>query len=182
MASLLYLHGFASCGQGNKSTALKAYFGQGEVLAPDLPYAPEEAISFIEMLCKSHSISLLIGSSLGGFYATVVSERTGIPAVLLNPSVKPWQTLALYVGINRRFCDDVPFTFEFSYLEEMESVSVRPKNGKYLVLLQSDDEVLDFRIAAEHYKAHRVIVEYGGNHRFENITDYLSMIENFRNQ
>ena len=179
MPSLLYLHGFASCGRGQKSTALARYFGKENVFAPDLPYAPDEAIAYLDGLLASQHFDLLAGSSLGGFYATFLAEKYAHKAVLLNPSTRPYETLAPYVGEQRRFCDGERFSFEAAYLQQLNQYVATSEKGKYLVLLQSGDEVLDYRIAKRKYKNQRVIVEYGGNHRFENIEDYLSMIGNF---
>ena len=179
MFKILYLHGFASCGEGNKSKALVAYFGNENLLAPNLPYAPQEAIETLSTLISIENPSLLVGSSLGGYYATCLAEKFGIPAVLINPSCKPWDTLAEHVGWQERFCDGEKFEFKQVYLQQLERISIAPQRSRYLVLLQSEDEVLDYRIAKEQYKNHRVIVEYGGNHRFENIHEYLSMIESF---
>ena len=179
MAKILYLHGFASCGKGNKSLALQAYFGADNVIAVDLPPSPLDAINMIEEMLASSQYDLLIGSSLGGFYATYLAEKYQMKAVLLNPSTLPWETLAAYVGWQKRFCDDEMFEFKAIYLEQLKTLQCVPRKGVYLALLQSEDEVLDYTKAQSLYNTHKVIVEYGGNHRFENIDDYLSMIENF---
>ena len=176
---ILYLHGFASCGEGNKSSQLKRYFGEKNLLSPDLSPSPLDTIATIERLLKSENIDLIIGSSLGGFYATYLAEKYQMGAVLLNPSTQPWQTLAPYVGWQKRFCDEEVFEFKSVYLDQLKTLDVMPEKGKYLVLLQSEDEVLDYTKAQSLYNKHKVIVEYGGNHRFENIPDYMSMIENF---
>jgi len=180
MSKILYLHGFASCGEGNKSTELKKHFGEENLLSPDLPSSPFDAISEIETLLKSEKIALLIGSSLGGFYATYLAHKYQLKAILLNPSTEPWITLAPYVGWQKRFCDEEVFEFKSIYLEQLEMLAANPDKGTYLVLLQSEDEVLDYTKAQSLYNKHKIIVEYGGNHRFENIDDYLSMIEKFR--
>lgn len=180
MSKILYLHGFASCGEGNKSTEFKKYFGEETLLSPDLPASPFDAISVIEILLKANKIDLLIGSSLGGFYATYFAQKYQLKAILLNPSTEPWLTLAPYVGWQKRFCDEEVFEFKSIYLEQLETLAVIPDKGTYLVLLQSEDEVLDYTKAQSLYNKHKIIVEYGGNHRFENINDYLSMIEKFR--
>ena len=179
MSTILYLHGFGSCGEGNKSRGLGRYFGNEELLSPDLPYAPQEAIEMLSKLIAEERPSLLVGSSLGGFYATYLAEKFHIPAVLINPSCKPWETLAAYVGWQERFCDGEAFEFKQLYLEQLEKLFVLPQRSRYLVLLQSEDEVLDYRVAKAQYKKFKVMVEYGGNHRFENIHEYLSMIESF---
>ena len=176
---ILYLHGFGSCGEGNKSTLLKHYFGEENILSPNLPYAPFDAILYIETLFKSEQIDVVIGSSLGGFYASYFAEKYAMKAILLNPSTKPWETLAPYVGWQKRFCDDEIFEFKSSYLEALKTLEIEIRQGEYMVLLQSADEVLDYTKAQSLYNKHKVIVEYGGNHRFENIDAYMSMIEKF---
>ena len=181
MFKILYLHGFASCGEGNKSTILKRCFGADNVIAPDLPPSPIDAISVIDEILRSAKFDLLIGSSLGGFYTTYLAEKYQMQAVLLNPSTQPWETLASQVGWQKRFCDDEVFEFKSVYLEQLKTLQVVPDKGKYLLLLQSGDEVLDYTKAKSLYNRHKVIVEYGGNHRFENIEEYLSMIEKFIN-
>ena len=180
MLKILFLHGFSSCGRGNKSKMLKAYFGESGVIAQNLPYSPHEAIATLDKLIESEKIDLLVGSSLGGFYATYLAEKHRLKAVLLNPSTQPWETLAPYVGLQKRFCDDEPFEFKKTYIEELKSLQVLPLKGRYLVLLQSDDELLDYTKAQSLYNTHHVVVEYGGNHRFENIDVYMSMIRKFR--
>ena len=180
MSKILYLHGFGSCGEGNKSIELKRHFGLENVLSPDLPYAPLDAIIFIESLLKVENIDMVIGSSLGGFYATYIAEKYKMKAILLNPSTQPWQTLAPYVGWQNRFCDEEVFEFKATYLEQLKTLEVCVMYGNYMVLLQSEDEVLDYTKAQSLYNKHKIIVEYGGNHRFENIDEYMSMIEKFR--
>ncbi|MBT8343099.1 MAG: hypothetical protein KJO45_00095, partial [Sulfurovum sp.] len=98
MSKILYLHGFASCGEGNKSLLLKSYFGAHKVIAPDLPPSPIDAIDTIEEILESSKFNILIGSSLGGYYATVIAEKYRMKAILLNPSTQPWETLASYTG------------------------------------------------------------------------------------
>lgn len=179
MSKILYLHGFASCGEGNKSLALKSYFGTDNVIAPDLPPSPLDAIQMIEEILSATRFDVLAGSSLGGFYATYLAEKYRMKAILLNPSTEPWETLSAYVGWQKRFCDEVVFEFKAVYLEQLKTLQTVPEKGKYLLLLQSGDEVLDHTKAQSLYNTHKIIVEYGGNHRFENIDEYLSMIEKF---
>lgn len=179
-SKILFLHGFSSCGLGNKSSQLRAYFGNEEICSPNLPYSPFEAIQYLENVLKHEEIDLLIGSSLGGFYATYLAEKYGMKAVLLNPSTQPWETLAAYVGEQKRFCDEEVFDFKSTFLDEMKRLEVLPEVGQYLLLLQSEDELLDYTKAQSLYNTHKIIVEFGGNHRFENLDEYMSMIEKFR--
>ena len=182
MSKILYLHGFASCGEGNKSLLLKSYFGLENVIAPDLPPSPIDAIDMIQGILESTQIDILIGSSLGGYYATYLAEKYHMKAILLNPSTQPWETLAPYTGWQKRFCDEEVFEFKPIYLEQLKMLQTAPKNGRYLLFLQSGDEVLDYTKAQSFYNKHKIIVEYGGNHRFENLDEYLSMVEKFINK
>lgn len=182
MARILFLHGFASSGSGNKSAALKVWFGEGEVLAPDLPVAPGQSMALLESLLATEAFDLLVGSSLGGYYADCLNGRHAIPSVLINPSTRPFETLAPYVGEQRRWPAGPTFLWEACYLRELRAL-YRQRPGameRYLVLLQTGDEVLDYRLAMERYQGQQVMVEPGGNHRFENLHDYLPAIAAFR--
>jgi hypothetical protein len=141
-----------------------------------------DAIVLIEEILGSTKIDCLIGSSLGGFYATILAEKHGMKAILLNPSTQPWKTLAAYIGWQKRFCDEEVFEFKPVYLEQLKMLQTDPEKGSYLLLLQSGDEVLDYTKAQSLYNKHKIIVEYGGNHRFENLDEYLSMVAKFINK
>ncbi len=84
---ILYIHGFASCGDSNKTRLLKEHFK--DLLSPDIPVDPDEAISFLHKLIINNEVTMLIGSSLGGFYAAYFAEKFQIRAVLLKPSTQP---------------------------------------------------------------------------------------------
>ena len=179
---ILYLHGFASCGTSSKTKLLKAYFGKDEVLAPNLPIDPVEAIRFIKKQIIEHDIDLIIGSSLGGFYASYFCELLGIKTVLINPSTQPFITLTPFIGTNKHWCNNKPFEFTREHLKSLFEFAVgTPKNpALYLVLLQKGDELLDYSKAQDKYKGAHIIVQEGGNHRFENIDEYLETIKGFR--
>jgi len=179
---ILYLHGFASCGDSNKSQLLKSYFGEDQVLSPDLPTAPAEAISFIKKLIIEHEVSLIIGSSLGGYYASYFAELLRMKAVLINPSTEPFITLASFVGTNHYWCNGEAFEFTREDLKALfEFAIAKPVDPKrYLLLLQTGDELLDYKKAAEKYAGAKIIIEEGGNHRFENLKKYLKVIKEFK--
>ncbi|AZV46301.1 hypothetical protein C3L23_03135 [Nautilia sp. PV-1] len=177
----IYIHGFKSCGVGEKSKALKNYLNM-DVLTPNLPFSPKKAINFLEKLITPDTV--LIGSSLGGYYAIYLAEKYNLKAVLINPSLKPYKTLKSYVGIQYRYCDNKKFQWKKRYLKELKKYKTAPDKVEYLVLLQSGDEILHYKKTLKKFKKRqnaRVIVEYGGNHRFENIGDYLCLIKNFIN-
>ena len=178
---LLYIHGFASCGDSTKTRLLKAFFGEEKVLAPNIPVEPDQALAFLRQQIESQDITMLMGSSLGGFYATALGAEYGLNAVLLNPSVHPYRTLSPYVGENTFWCSGEPFEWKEIYLWQLARMAERMRlpETELLVLLQSGDELLDYTVAAEAFRAYDVIVEEGGNHRFENLGNYLEQIEVF---
>lgn len=180
MAKVLFLHGFASCGVGNKSQLLQRWFGADQVLTPDLPADPDAAIALAEGLLRRHEVDLMVGSSLGGFYATWLGSRHHCAAVLINPSVRPYETLAAHIGRHRWWCRDEAFDWTGGHLDALRRYRVDQVGGPCLVLLQSGDEVLDYHQARDYYRGQRVIVEIGGNHRFDGLEDYYNMIERFR--
>ena len=176
---ILYIHGFASCGNSKKTRLLTQTFEK--VLSPNIPVDPDEAISFIQKLILDNDVSTIIGSSLGGFYAAYFAEKFQIKAILLNPSTQPFLTLAPYVGTNEFFCNGEPFQWTREHVNKLFSYSISKDSIKVplLVLLQKGDEVLDYTKAAEFYENYQVIVQEGGNHRFENLDEYLDMIREF---
>ncbi len=177
---IIYIHGFASCADSNKVKILKEYFK--DVKAIDLPPSPLETIKILSDFAKPSNI--LIGSSLGGYYAMYLAEKFGLKAVLINPSLKPYKTLKKYIGTQYRYCDNQPFEWKKEYLKELKKLKTKPKRGNYLVLLQSNDEILNYKKTLKTFKKRpnaKVVVEYGGNHRFENLSSYLCMIKNFIN-
>lgn len=180
---ILFIHGFLSRGLGNKSQALIEGFGADQVLAPDLSPVPEQAIAQLEQLCSDHPVDLLVGSSLGGYYATWLNRDHTLPAVLINPAVLPDRLLDDYLGEHRDYRGDC-FTLTRAHLDQlcgMQRKHLRD-NEHYLVLLQTGDEVLDYRQAATYYAGQQVVIEAGGDHRFQNIRDHLPRIAAWRTE
>lgn len=176
---ILYFHGFGSCSESTKPRLLKARFGAENVVSPDIPVEPDKAVEYIGELIRKFRPSLLIGSSLGGYYATFFAEYHGLQAALINPSTRPYETLAAYVGTNHHWCSGEPFEWKAAYVKQLRCYDRDIHRGKYLVLLQTGDEDLDYRLAEKKHAAHDVVIEEGGNHRFENLHDYLDRIDAF---
>lgn len=180
---ILFIHGFASCGVGQKSRTLMNWFGRDRVIAPDLPPDPQEAIEALEGILSSESVGLLVGSSLGGYFATWLQGRHGVPAVLINPAVAPYLLLEDYLGVHED-CHGRPFEVTpatLTTLRGMHRESLK-ENEHYLVLLATGDETLDYRVAANYYAEKDLIIHEGGNHRFENLADYLPRIQAWAEQ
>ena len=96
---ILFLHGFFASGQCVPAMALKeAFEGRAEVLTPDLPMHPKEALSFIRELCENEKPDVLVGNSCGSFYAQMIAPALGIPALLGNPHFKMTDFLQSRIG------------------------------------------------------------------------------------
>ncbi len=181
---ILYLHGFASSGLGAKARSVREYFGE-RVLAPSLPYIPELALDTLEQILaqarRLHEPVGLMGSSLGGFYALRLAERHGLPAVLINPSVRPWETLAAHTGTGTNYYDGARFEWTPRHVESLARYRVDAPSARerYLLMLQTGDEVLDYREALRLLPDAPRILEEGGDHSFRGFERHLPRIEAF---
>jgi predicted esterase YcpF (UPF0227 family) len=117
----------------------------------------------------------LIGSSLGGYYATFLAERLGCRAVLLNPAIHPLQDLERHVGVGTQFHSDHPFDFKREYIAELSAIAVQhiTQAQRYFLLAASGDEVLDYRAMVAHYPGARQHVIDGSDHGITDFEDYL---------
>lgn len=183
---IIYIHGFGGSGKGAKANLFREYYNSKGIkyLAPSLSYVPQLAISTLEEIiqsCKEEDIKL-IGSSLGGFYAIYLANKYNLKAVLINPSTKPNATLnrILQEGRAINFFDLSYFDFNLNHLYMLKNYQVpKPKEQNYLLMLQKDDDVIDYTIAKEQFKNSKQIITTGGGHGFEDIEKYHNEIDNF---
>lgn len=192
MASILYLHGFLSSPSSLKANQTRAYllqhFPETTFICPELANSPAELEAQLKSLLKAHADLLtsglkVIGSSMGGYLASWLTETYGGRAVLINPAVTPFELLKDYLGehvnpyTNKRFVlseDDIGHIRRF-YQPQLR----HPEH--YKVLLQTGDETLDYRQAVEHYAGADVYIEDGGDHSFVNYEAHLEGIMAFLN-
>ncbi len=185
---LLYLHGFNSSPQSHKAQLIMQYMSENNTLdlliCPQIPSVPEEARLFLEQLVEetleNHTLSFA-GSSLGGYYATYLVEKYSGSAVLINPSVKPYETLRAHLGENKFYFDEGCWEFDESHIQQLEDMKVKniTEPERYLVLLQTGDEILDYREAELKYKNSQIIIEQGGDHSFTDLECYIAQIMQF---
>ncbi|WP_292657565.1 YqiA/YcfP family alpha/beta fold hydrolase [Nitratifractor sp.] len=181
---ILYIHGFASSGLGAKAETVREYFGE-EAFAPSLPYVPDLAmdtlIQIAEQADRRREPLYLIGSSLGGFYALYLAERFDCKAVLVNPSTRPWETLAAHTGEGTNYYDGARFEWTPQHVERLRKYRVPALSHpeKILLMLQTGDEVLDYRLALEELKGAQTLLEEGGDHSFRGFEKHLPRIEAF---
>lgn len=183
---IIYLHGFNSAPSSTKATQLKQAMeqhGLGQLyVCPALPSRPLEAIMLIEKnIAKSKTPVTLIGSSLGGYYATYLTEKHQLKAVLVNPAVNANISLQPCLGKQKNYYTDEEYEFTEAHLDELQRLEVKSirKPERYLLMVETGDELLDYREAVEKFKEAKQIVIQGGDHSFQHFTDYIETIIEF---
>ena len=185
---IVYLHGFRSGPQSFKARALNDFLrarGLGEsFVCPALPFDPVAAIEVAEARiaeCRAAGgTPTLVGSSLGGYYATWLAERHDLCAVLINPAVLAHVSLAEYIGPQTHIYTGDTFEFTAAHIDALRAIEVAaPTPSRYLLLLEKGDEVLDWRQAAARYAGCRQVILDGGDHSFTRFSEYLDPIVRF---
>lgn len=181
---ILYLHGFRSSPRSFKARVvfeqMKAAGRADELICPQLPASPSAAMELVLKLVERYPADELaiIGSSLGGFYATWLAERLGCRAALLNPAVDPLKDLEKHVGVTTAWHSDEPFEFKQEYIAELAALRVeritRPE--RYFLLAATGDEVLDYRDMVRHYAGARQHVIEGSNHAIPEFPQYVDEV------
>ncbi len=147
-----------------------------------LPVSPSAAIDLIEAaLARCETAPTLIGSSLGGYYATWLAERHDLKAILVNPSVVSHISLAPYVGPQTNLYTGESFEFTRTHIAELEALEVpritHPE--RYWLMVETGDEILDYRHAVAKYAGARQTVLEGGDHGFSRWDAYLPQVIEF---
>ena len=186
MNTLLYLHGFTSAPQSQKAQALKARMearGMGDAfVCPQLPPSPREAIALAEsIIAGAPKPVMLVGSSLGGYYATYLAERHGLKAVLVNPAVVAHLQLAAYVGRHANLYSGEEFDFTAAHIDELRAIDVPTlaHAENFWLLVETGDATLDYRQAVAKYRGARQTVLAGGDHSFTRWADVLDQVLDF---
>ena len=183
---ILYLHGFRSSPQSFKARLLgerlRDMGRSAEYQCPQLPASPQQAITLASRLIEAEAHNAqpvtLIGSSLGGYYATWLAEQFDCRAVLLNPAVKPPRDLDKYVGATSAWHSGEPFEFKREYLDELKQYEVEriTQPERYFLLTTTGDEVLDWRESVTHYPGARQWVIQGSDHSISAFADCVDQV------
>jgi len=181
---LIYIHGFNSSPASSKAQVLKTRLealGRGaEFAAPALPHSPAQAAALLDRVAIRHPGAALVGSSLGGYYATYLAEKHGLKAVLLNPAVRPYDLFAGHIGWQQNFHTGERYEFTAQHVEELRALEVAGITpGRYLLIAATGDEVLDYRAAVTRYQGCRQIVIDGGDHGLSEFALYLDPVIEF---
>ncbi len=186
MVNILYLHGFNSSPLSDKAVKTQQYiakhFPDVKFHCPQLASSPEgaiaQAVNLIEQRIEQQWC--LIGSSLGGYFATFLSEKYGFDAVLINPAVKPFELMNDYLGEQLNPYTQEVYQVEKSYISDLIALEQKKlAKNNYLVMVQTGDEVLDYQQAVEKYQQCKLIVQPGGDHSFVEFDNMLPDIVNF---
>ena len=185
MKSLIYLHGFNSSPASKKAQFIQSWCKKAainvDLQIPLLAFAPQEAIAQIDNLIVDAPNTVLIGSSLGGYYANYFAEKYAVKAVLINPAVRPYELLGDYLGEQLNPYTGESYFLAAEHMQQLRAVAVHKmqRASNRMVLLQTGDETLDYR-QAESYFANAVLeVEQGGDHSFVGFENKLEQIANF---
>ncbi|MBL0730164.1 YqiA/YcfP family alpha/beta fold hydrolase [Piscinibacter sp. HJYY11] len=184
---LLYLHGFRSSPRSAKATRMAEWVREHAPRltwwCPQLPPSPREAVQLLE-----HGVSrwpldrmAIVGSSLGGFYATVMAERLGCKAVLLNPAVDPARDLARHIGETTAWHSDDRFFFRPEYVDELRQMTpgrlAHP--ASYFAVIATGDEVLSWREMSDRYRGGHLRIVEGSDHALSDFDEHLPHLLHF---
>ena len=183
---IIYLHGFNSSPQSHKVRFICQYLqerGLGEEFAcPELPPHADQAIAMIEaeMARFPGCRFTFVGSSLGGYYATWLAEQYDTGAVLINPAINPHVGLRDYVGPQQNLYTGQRYELTEAHVQAWERFYVPVITpSRYLLLVETADEVLDYRDAVKRYAGARQVVVAGGDHSFQSFPQYVPVILEF---
>ena len=181
---IVYLHGFNSSPQSHKAQVLGRYLEEqglgAEYACPALPPLAGDAIRETERLIAGRAGVCFVGSSLGGFYATYLAEKHDARAVLINPAIDPHVGLRAYLGPQKNLHTGEPYELTEAHLREWEKLYVpRITPSRYLLLVETGDEVLDYRRAVERYAGCEQRVVPGGDHSLQSFPEHLLRIVEF---
>lgn len=184
---LLYLHGFRSSPKSFKAQRVQGWLAEHrpevQCWCPQLPPSPREAMDLVfGGIAGWPATSAVLGSSLGGFYATAVAEATGWPAVVMNPAVDPARDLAAYIGEQTAFhTPEDRFFFRPEFIDELRARQLpsltRPE--RYFTIIAKGDELLDWREMHARYAGAPGLLLEGSDHALSDFEDHLPHLLKF---
>ena len=187
--AIVYLHGFRSSPASTKAAQLRAAVDalpaavRPALDIPALVPQPSAAIAQAAALIERHGAAAvtIVGSSLGGYYATHLAERFGTRAVLVNPAVRPYDDLAPYVGVQTNLHTGAAFEVTAAHFDELRALRVAriTDPGRYLLMVETGDEVLDYAEAVAFYAGAWQFVRGGGDHAFRDFAAQMPALLRF---
>ena len=183
---IVYLHGFNSSPQSHKAQVLARFMAErglgAHYACPALPPLAAGAVAAIEALMAPHAGAsfCFVGSSLGGYYATYLAQKHDARAVLLNPAIEPHLGLRAYLGEQKNLHTGEPYQLTEAHLREWQALWVpRITPSRYLLIVETGDEVLDYHRAVVRYAGAKQVVIEGGDHSLQSFPQHLPRILTF---
>jgi len=184
---LIYIHGFNSSPASHKAKLLRerlvALSREALFSSPALSDLPSAAIELLqsEVGLYPASVVTLVGSSLGGFYATWLAEKFGVRAVLVNPAVTPHMGLRAYLGPQQNLYTGARYTLTEQHLRELAALDVASPThlDRYFLMVTTGDEVLDYRDAVRKYAGAQQLVIQGSDHGFSDFGEHVDSVLQF---
>lgn len=183
---IVYLHGFLSSPLSKKAQEMAQWMEQQGLQdhfhCPQLPMNPHDAGILLQGLFfqLAGEDICVVGSSLGGFFATWAAETFACRAVLINPAVRPYEHLKDYLGPQRNYQTGEIHLIEAGFFDQLKAFERSPSHCEhYWLLTQTGDEVLDYQEAVAHYSACRQTIIEGGDHGFVDFPRWLPEIWGF---
>lgn len=188
MNNVLFIHGFNSSPLSAKAQLtqnyLAEYFPEVKFHCPQVATTPKAAIAQLEQyFIDSNSLTdtwALIGSSLGGYFSTYLSEVYGVKAALINPAIKPYELLSKYIGEQVNPYTQERYQVESNYLNDLIALKQNTVSKEnFMVMVQTGDEVLNYQQAVDKFEGSKLIVQQGGDHSFVDYQNMLPQIVEF---
>ncbi len=190
--NVLYVHGFNSSPLSLKAEQTRQYlskqYPEVNFYCPQLVTTPDGAITQLEDIIhkrKNNTRWYLIGSSLGGYFASYLSEKYNLPAALVNPAVKPYELLGEYIGEQVNPYTQIVYQVTRGHIQQLKnieqaapSIDSKQKNN-YLVMVQTADEVLNYQQAVDKYQHCLLVIQQGGDHSFIDFDKTLPTLADF---
>jgi predicted esterase YcpF (UPF0227 family) len=188
---LIYIHGFNSSPASHKARLLQQRLRtlgcERDFACPALPHEPAAALRLLQELIAVSSANTpapvtLVGSSLGGYYATsLVEHAESLRAVVINPAITPAIGLQAYLGPQKNLYTGHGYELTQQHLDELQTMRVQQIRDprRYMLIHATGDELLDYRIAVDYYRGARHIIHQGGDHGFVDFARYIDDVLRF---
>ena len=180
---IIYLHGFNSSAESKKSKILESFLKGEELISfesPNLDTSPSEAISQIEKIIKESSNRVcLVGSSLGGLYATYVADKYDLRSVTINPVVRNHISgMKDLVGSHKNYHTDKEYEFTMMDYLDLQELGLKQlkKPLNHFCLIKMSDEVLDHNKTFSYFSKSYLLSEKGGNHSYDDFFEKIPLI------
>ena len=184
--TILYFHGFASSSDSEKAEILKKYISsfanKTKLIIPDLNNNFQKAIKEIKELIQLNKKPIaFMGSSLGGYYAAYFSSLYKSKAILINPAIPPLKGFDVYLGENENYSTGEKFNITKEDIKFIRSISHKKYNNSHntLILLESEDEILNYIETSTYFQGCFIDINFGGNHSYTSLEEKLEKIKVF---